>query len=95
MKKLIQIVRSPTFQRFVWIRRVWFLIVFAVTFILVAKYMSEGDSLVPDMMISAFVALVITTGISLVSIPVIAIIVWKKANKTHEGIAEELGKPSE
>jgi hypothetical protein len=86
MKKLREIMRGPTFQGFVRFRRIWFLIVFVVTFILVARYMNEGDSLVPGMILSAFVALVIATGISLASIPVIAIIAWKraKANPDHD-----------
>ena len=58
-------------------RRAWFAVVLLVTFLAISRHGCGGDSVVPNLIVSALLALAVTTFISLASIPVIALIAWR------------------
>lgn len=73
------------FKEFIRLRRKWFLLVFVVTCPICIKLLS-GDPAVLTIPFAIFASLVITTTISILSIPVVALLAKRKNKSNKEAL---------
>jgi hypothetical protein len=88
---------NPAFKEFVRLRRIWFLIVFVCSLVVVGYSVYDRDRSIVEIVLTVPLtiigSLVLTTAISILSIPFVALVVFvRRSRARRKGIGSETDK---